>query len=457
MKKDTFTVSIAKELRNQGTDTVISTATYTLSNAYVENLTLSGITGLEAINGKGNLQNNIIIGNNGNNALDGGAGNDTLTGNAGNDILTGGKGNDVLNGGNGVDTASYAYAKTNLSITLDASGNTTVNVSATDVDTLTSIENLTGGAANDTLIGNNVANVLNGSLGADSMTGGLGNDYYYVDNTGDVIIEAAGAGTETVNSTLDYSLNGTALENLILSGSIVINGSGNSAANYLTGNTLDNMLLGLDGNDTLNGSLGADSMAGGLGNDYYYVDNTGDVITEAAGAGTETVNSILDYSLDGTALENLTLSGSIVINGSGNSSANILIGNAMNNVLNGSTGNDTLDGSLGNDTLTGGTGVDIFKLMSLTGMDSITDFVVADDTVQLENAAFTKLTTTGTLSASYFVKAAASVDANDYLVYNSTTGALYYDADGSGSVNSAVQIALLGTGLALTNADFVVI
>ena len=90
-------------------------------------------------------------------------------------------------------------------------------------------------------------------------------------------------------------------------------------------------------------------------------------------------------------------------------------------------------------------------------MDSITDFVVADDTVQLENAAFTKLTTTGTLSASYFVKAAASVDANDYLVYNSTTGALYYDADGSGSVNSAVQIALLGTGLALTNADFVVI
>ena len=366
LKKDTFTVSIAKELRNQGTDTVISTATYTLSNAYVENLTLSGITGLEAINGKGNLQNNIIIGNNGNNALDGGAGNDTLTGNAGNDILTGGKGNDVLNGGNGVDTASYAYAKTNLSITLDASGNTTVNVSATDVDTLTSIENLTGGAANDTLIGNNVANVLNGSLGADSMTGGLGNDYYYVDNTGDVIIEAAGAGTETVNSTLDYSLNGTALENLILSGSIVINGSGNS-------------------------------------------------------------------------------------------SANILIGNAMNNVLNGSTGNDTLDGSLGNDTLTGGTGVDIFKLMSLTGMDSITDFVVADDTVQLENAAFTKLTTTGTLSASYFVKAAASVDANDYLVYNSTTGALYYDADGSGSVNSAVQIALLGTGLALTNADFVVI
>jgi Ca2+-binding RTX toxin-like protein len=87
-------------------------------------------------------------------------------------------------------------------------------------------------------------------------------------------------------------------------------------------------------------------------------------------------------------------------------------------------------------------------------MDTITDFNVLDDTIQLENAIFTKLTSTGRLNAGNFVTDRPR-DSNDYIIYNSKTGGLSYDADGNGAA-AAVQIAVLGTGLALTNADFIV-
>jgi len=89
-------------------------------------------------------------------------------------------------------------------------------------------------------------------------------------------------------------------------------------------------------------------------------------------------------------------------------------------------------------------------------MDTITDFMVNDDTIQLDNAVFTKLATTGALNAAWFVKAATALDADDYVVYNPATGGMLYDADGSGA-GSPVQIAQLGTNLALTHADFVIV
>ena len=105
--------------------------------------------------------------------------------------------------------------------------------------------------------------------------------------------------------------------------------------------------------------------------------------------------------------------------------------------------------------MTGGDGQDIFQLINRS-KDTITDFSVLDDTIQLENSVFTKLTATGVLNADNFKIGTAAVDANDYVIYNSDTGALFYDANGSGA-GGATQIALLGTGLALTNTDFVVI
>ncbi|MDO8333865.1 MAG: calcium-binding protein, partial [Nitrosomonas sp.] len=136
--------------------------------------------------------------------------------------------------------------------------------------------------------------------------------------------------------------------------------------------------------------------------------------------------------------------------------ANNLKGNTAANRLIGGGGNDTLDGGTGKNILTGGTGKDIFKLTTTGHIDSITDFVVIDDTIQLENAAYTKLTTTGTLVAGQFRIGSKALDANDFVIYNNATGALLYDADGNGAV-AAVQIATIGVGLAMTNADIVVI
>ena len=118
----------------------------------------------------------------------------------------------------------------------------------------------------------------------------------------------------------------------------------------LTGGAGNDTIYGYEGNDTLIGGTGADTMIGGLGNDTFYVDNVSDIVTEAAGAGTDVVNSTITYTL-GTDVENLVLTaGAGAINGTGNSVANTITGNESANVLNGMGGADTMIGGLGNDT-----------------------------------------------------------------------------------------------------------
>ena len=148
-------------------------------------------------------------------------------------------------------------------------------------------DTLTGTSGSDILEGLGGDDILDGLGGADTMRGGLGDDYYYVDNAGDTAIEAAGEGTDTVESTVSFTL-GSHVENLTLSGANAINGTGNSLANILIGNGAANIL---------DGSFGADTMQGGGGHDTYIVDNAGDVITELAGGGTDTIQSSLSYIL----------------------------------------------------------------------------------------------------------------------------------------------------------------
>jgi Ca2+-binding RTX toxin-like protein len=165
-------------------------------------------------------------------------------------------------------------------------------------------------------------------------------------------------------------------------------------------------------------------------------------------------------------LENLTLTGTSALNATGNTLSNTLTGNTGANTLNGGDGNDFLYGGLGNDTLTGGAGADHFvfntTLNATTNKDTITDFVSGTDKIDLENAVMTALgSTTGTLSVNQFWQGAGVVkghDADDRIVYNTTSGALYYDADGSGNT-AAIQIAMMGLSIypTINYQDFLIV
>ncbi|HYW57028.1 MAG TPA: putative Ig domain-containing protein, partial [Polaromonas sp.] len=157
-------------------------------------------------------------------------------------------------------------------------------------------DTLTGTTGRDYLYGLEGNDTLNGGAGADTMLGGAGNDIYTVENAADSVIELTNEGTDTVKAAVSYSL-AENVENLTLTGTAAINGTGNALNNTLVGNTAANTLSGGAGNDTLNGGLGADTMAGGLGDDTYYVDNASDSVVEAAAEGTDRVISSISYTL----------------------------------------------------------------------------------------------------------------------------------------------------------------
>ncbi len=551
------TGDVPTELAGQGTDLVTSSITWALG-ANLENLTLSGSA---TISGTGNGDANVLIGNSANNVLTGLGGNDTLNGGSGSDSMVGGLGDDtyvvdatgdVVTEAAGQGTDLVQTTLTSYTLASNVENLTFTNTSAHSGTGNTLANVITGNAGNDT---------LNGGTGADTLIGGLGNDSYVVDDAGDVVTELAGQGADLVTASVSYTISAN-VENLTLSGTSAINGTGNGDANVLTGNSGANMLTGLGGNDTLNGGAGndtliggqgddtyvvdaagdvvtelagegtdtvqttlasytmaanveiltftntsahsgvgnalanvmtgnsgadtldggagADTLAGGAGNDTYVVDNAGDVTTEAAGAGTDTVSAALSWTLAAN-VENLTLSGSGAINGTGNGDATVLTGNTGNNVLSGLDGNDTLSGGLGNDsllggigndrltggngndTLTGGVGTDTFVFETApnlaTNFDTVQDFTSGSDVLAFSRAVFTGFAATGAMSVDAFWSGAGvntAHDATDRFIYNTTTGVLWYDRDGTGSA-AAVQVATLTGHPGLAFSDFQII
>ncbi|MBF7686568.1 hypothetical protein I2F17_12140, partial [Acinetobacter sp. B10A] len=314
----------------------------------------------------GGSSDDELIGHEGNDWLDGGTGADTMRGGAGNDSYIVDNANDIVieNEGEGIDTIGARISTVlpdhveNLTLIgtddLTGSGNELNNIIFGNRGNNT----LNGFAGNDTLIGNTGNDILDGGVGNDTMRGGRGNDTYIVDSVGDKVIEQSNQGNDTVKSSIDYTL-GDHVENLTLTGTNSLNGTGNQLDNLLVGNNASNTLYGLDGNDWLDGGAGADTLIGGTGNDTYVVDHFGDMVIENEGEGTDTVRSSISYSLV-EHVENLTLTGSKNLMGTGNELDNIIIGNNASNVLYGLEGNDTLDGGLGADILFGGTGNDTY-------------------------------------------------------------------------------------------------
>jgi Ca2+-binding RTX toxin-like protein len=362
---------------------------------------ISGGDGNDAISGNdgndklfGEAGWDAVFGGNGDDELWGMDGNDLLDAGNGNDLLAGGAGDDVMQGGAGDDSYEVDSAADVVDETIDGGiSGTSGSGDAGGVDTVRAsinytlgalIENLTltgtsnltgtGNAGNNVLVGNEAGNTLrgldgndtlDGAAGADTLIGGTGDDTYVIDNAGDLVVEQAGEGVDTVRSRSGYSLNSN-VENLTLVGVNAIDGTGNEMDNRLTGNAGANVLgggagndvlLGMKGDDVLDGGSGADQMSGGMDDDSYVVDNTGDLVAEAAGEGADSVSASIDYSLTAN-VENLTLTGAATL-GTGNELANTLTANDLGNTLAGLAGADTLIGGAGADTLMGGADNDL--------------------------------------------------------------------------------------------------
>ena len=359
------------EGQDEGYDEVHSSVTFTLSD-HVERMELSGY---EAIDATGNALANVLVGNQSANRLDGLDGADVLMGGGGDDTLLGGAGNDELDGGDGIDQMQGASGDDRYYV--DSSADTAIEQAGQGYDVVEStsdfalsghVEKLilvegssavagTGDQGDNEIIGNSLHNRLDGGAGADVLTGGEGNDTYVVDEIGDVVVELTDQGTDTAESSIDYTL-GATLENLVLTGTANIDGTGNDGDNALVGNSGDNRL---------DGGLGGDDMHGGAGDDYFINDTNQDWIFEYEGEGTDTVERRYETNLVlSDNVENLILVEDIKT-GNGNELDNTITGNSGSNTLGGWDGDDVLHGLDGDDSLFGGAGSDV--LMGGNGND----------------------------------------------------------------------------------------
>ncbi|MCB1343150.1 MAG: hypothetical protein KDK24_19185 [Pseudooceanicola sp.] len=273
------------------------------------------------------------------------------------------------------------------------------------------VEAATGGAAQGgppPLVGTDGNDRMVGTPGGDRLIGGRGDDTYIVDHAGDRVVELNTQGRDTVVTDRSFSLrfHSQYIEDLVLTGSGDVDGTGNRLDNRITGNSGNNrlegawgddVLLGGAGNDRLVDSAGRNRMVGGTGDDTYEIVHRGNRIVEREGEGEDTVVASITFSLRKAAwVERLVLAGDAAIDGTGNGLDNALRGNSAANRLNGGWGDDRIDGGggddriighRGDDVLTGGAGHDVFLFRAGEGADRITDFTPGEDRIGHEGAA----------------------------------------------------------------------
>lgn len=353
---------------------------------------------------------------------------------------------------------------------------------------------LEGGAGNDALIGEGGNDTLDGGSGTDWMEGGAGDDLYKIDSAQDVVIEQPGNGFDTLQTSVSLSSPLAAdIEALTLIGT-ALTASGNNLDNVITGNSSANTLFagaghdvlsGAAGNDRLYGEAGDDNLRGGDGNDTLYGGDGNDILLGNAGSdvlsgstgydtasyadsqigavadlATSSVNAGAAAGDSFSSVENLTGS-DFADTLFGNSTGNVLEGGAGDDhlhgrdggdALRGGDGNDFLDGGARKDVLTGGAGEDTFYFASMPEAgDTITD-LAAGDHVALSAEGF------GIQSVDDFAFLLTSEPLTEMpaAIYNSATGNLSWDADGSGA-GAAVQLATLVGAPMLTHDDLLVI
>jgi serralysin len=355
-----------------------------------------------------------------------GAGNDTLIGNDLGNILLANGGNDRLSGNIGNDT-------------------------------------LNGGAGNDTIFGGEGADQLLGGLGNDSLDGGVGDDIYFLNSTADIVTEAIDGGTDTVRTAVSNITLAANVENLVLTGSTGLVGTGNALGNTLTGSTgADTMfgvdgfdfLFGGDGDDSLSGGTGGDALYGGTGNDRLFGNEDGDQLfggigDDSVNGGTGTDQLFGDDGLD-------TLDGEdgddVLWGGLAN---DFLLGRAGADTLNGGDGADRLNGGLGRDVYTGGAGADRFVISAADVADQFLDFTSGLDKVGLSRAGL-GISTTATIAAMWQSGSALPgtfAGSAPVLYYDTSTRTLFLDLDGGSSANAAALFDLQPGGT-LTQNDF---
>ncbi len=386
-----------------------------------------GGTGNDSI--RGGTGNDTVEGGENNDLIRGEDGNDSLLGDSSSDTIFGGLGDDVIDGGSSADTLNGDEGNDSL---LGDSSNDLIN-GGSENDTIrggTANDTIFGGSHDDAIYGDDQDDSLMGDSGSDSLFGGLGNDTMDGGSAADSLYGGSGSDSILGDSNNDLIYGGTESDT-------IAGGTGNDR---IYGGSSADRILGEVGDDRLYGDSSSDTIDGGLGNDTIYGGTGHDLVTGGDGADSVEGGTGRD-TLDGGLLDD------------------VLLGEAENDSLLGGEGNDTLNGGEGADVMTGGAGADVFVFDVALGVtiDSITDFTPGADRLHLADEVFVGLLA-GALTAGGFVANAAgqATSATHRLIYEDDSGALYFDADGSGA-GARVQFATLGIGLALTHEDFFVI
>ncbi len=379
------------------------------------------------------------------------------------------------------------------SLTLDLTAGETSTVGGEDFLTLangTSIENAIGGDGSDRIVGNAAGNVIYGMRGDDILVGGDGRDVaafrgsydsYTIISLDGVTTVSGLDGTDTLTGFevlrfddgehVDPSMPPDLTAPTLSSTTPADNASGVSVSASLKFDFSETIVAGTgavsiwSGEAELFESIAVTS--GMISGSSLTIDPTGIFAAETAYYVTIDAGAVRDSSGNDFAgisdVSNLNFVTELPFNViNGDSRGNKLFGTSGNDSISGFGGNDVLSGRLGSDKLIGGTGKDVFMFdtgLSLDNIDLIQGFSVVDDTIQLENAIFTKLTSRGALSSAYFRSGVdvSAQDADDYILFDTAVGKIYYDADGSGAAAAVQFTTIVDLVGSVTRADFVVV